>query len=103
MLVKETESVMARKGIQHKLADEHWTGLWEVTEVALPGLSYIVTMNGRGIRRRRTSASNIKVFHLRPDDLHHDFENEFVHLAWGVDFGLAAVDCSVAYVYLCIP
>ena len=51
VLVKEAESVMAREGIHHNLAHEHWTGPWEVTEVVLPGLSYIVTMSGRGIRR----------------------------------------------------
>ena len=60
VLVKEAASVMAREGIHNKLAHEHWTGPWEVTEVVLPGLSYIVTMYGRGIRRRRASASNIK-------------------------------------------
>ena len=48
--MKEAESVMVREGIHHKLPHEHWTGHWEVTEVVLPGLSYIVTMNGRGIR-----------------------------------------------------
>ena len=71
---------MAREGIHHKLVHEHWTGPWEVTEVVLPGLSYIVTMNWRGIRRRRAS---------RSDDLRHDFENEFAHLAWVVEFGFA--------------
>ena len=60
-----------------------------MTEVVLPGLSSIVTMNGRWIRRRRASASNIKMFHSRPDGLCHDFENEFAHLPLGVDFGLA--------------
>ena len=61
-----------------------------MNEVVLPELSYVVTMNRRGIRRRKVSAKNIKMFHIRPDDLGHDFENEFAHLAWGVDFGLAA-------------
>ena len=89
VLVKEAESVMAREGIHHKLAHEHWTGPWEATEVVLPGLSYIVTMNGRGIHRRQPSASNIMMFHMRLDDLRHDFENDFAHLAWVVDFGLA--------------
>ena len=87
MLVKEAESVMAREVIHHKLAHEHLTGPWEVTEVVLQGLSHIVTVNGRGILRQLASASKIKMFHLRPDDLRHDFENEFAHLAWGVDFG----------------
>ena len=51
VLVKEAESVMARAVIHHKLAHEHWTGPWAVTGVVLPELSYIVTMNGRGICR----------------------------------------------------
>ena len=80
---------MAWEGTHHKIAHEHSTGPWEVTEVVLPGLSYIVTINGRGIRRRRASAVNTKLFHLRPGDLRHDFENEFAYLEWGVDFGLA--------------
>ena len=58
-----------------------------MTEVVLTGLSYIVTMTGRGIRRRRAPAANIKMFHLRPYDLRHDFKNEFDHLAWEGDFG----------------
>ena len=33
VLVKEAESVMAREGIDHKLAHEHRTGPWEVTEL----------------------------------------------------------------------
>ena len=93
--------MMAREGIHHKLAHEHWTGPWEVTEVVLPGLSYI-TMNGRGIRRRRASAANIKMFHLRPDDLRHDFENEFAHLAWGIDFGLAEPSIVASPMYTVI-
>ena len=60
-----------------------------MTGVVVPEHSYIVAINGRGIRRRRASAANIKMFHLRPDDLCHDFENEFAHLTWGVGFGLA--------------
>ena len=98
--VKEAESVMAREGIHHKLAHEHRTGPWEVTEDVLPG--HIVTMNGRGIRRRRASAANIKRFHLRPDDLRHDFENEFAHLAWGVDFGLAEPSIVASPMYTLI-
>lgn len=74
---------------RHKLVHEHLTGPWEVTEAVLPRLSYIATMNGRPIRRRRASAANIKTIHSCPDDLRHDFGDEFAHLAWDVDFGLA--------------
>ena len=41
----EADSVMARKEIHHNLAHEQ-IGPWEVSEVVLPGLTYIVTMNG---------------------------------------------------------
>ena len=73
-----------------------------MTEVLLSGLSYIVTMNGRGIRRRRAFAANIKMFHLRPDNLRHDFENEFSHLAWEVDFGLAEPSVVASSMYILI-
>ena len=59
-------------------------------------------MNGRRIRRRRVSAANIKMFHIRPDDLRHDFENEFAHLAWGVDFGLAEPSIVASPMYTLI-
>ena len=73
-----------------------------MTEVVLRGLSYIVTMNGREIRGRRASASNIKMFHLRADDLRHDIENEFAHLAWGIDFGLAEPSIVASPMYTLI-
>ena len=60
VLVKEAESVMAREGVHRKLSHEYWTGPWKVTEVVLPGLSYIVTMNARGIHRRRASVAKIR-------------------------------------------
>ena len=101
-LVKEAESVMAREGIHHKLAHEHWTGPREVAEVFFPGLSYIVTMNGRGICRRRASASSIKMFHLSLDDLRHDHENEFAHLEWGDYFGLAKPSIVASPMYTLI-
>ena len=45
-------------------------------------------MRGPRIRGRVVSAANIKIFHERPEHMRHDFENEFVHLAWGADLGL---------------
>ena len=93
---------MAREGIHHTLAHEHRARHWEVTEVVLPTLSYIVMMNWRGIRRRRASAANMKMFHLRPDDLRHGFENEFAHLALGVDFGLAKPSIVASPMYTLI-
>ena len=60
-----------------------------MTEVGLPALSYIVTMNERGIRRRRALAVNIKIATYVRTTSVTTFENDFAHLAWGVDFGLA--------------
>ena len=42
------------------------------------------------------------MFHLRPDDLRHDFENEFAHLAWGVDFELAQPSIVASPMYTLI-
>ena len=89
MLVKEADSKMAREGTHAKLAHEHWTGPWQMTAIEQPGISYQATMSGRRIRRRTVSAANIKTFHLRPERLRHAFEDEFAHLAWGADLGLA--------------
>ena len=100
VLVKEAESVMTREGIHHNLAHEHWTGTWEAIGVVLPGLSYIVTINGRRIRRRRASAAKPKLFHLRPDDLRLHFENKPAHLAWGFEFGRGI---RRSWRRLCIP
>lgn len=87
VLGTEAEFVMVREGIHYILAHKHWIEPWEVTEAVLPGFSYTVMTNGRGIRRRRMPAANIKMFHLHPNDLRYDFEDDFSH--WGVDFGLA--------------
>jgi len=40
VLVKEAESVLTNEGVHSKLAHEHWTGLWEVTGIILPRLSF---------------------------------------------------------------
>ena len=37
------------------------------------------------------SVADIKPFHERPVELRHAFEDEFAHLAWGPDIGLAEV------------
>jgi len=39
-----------------------------------------------------TSQSNndTKPLHLRPPDLRLDFEDEYAHLAWSADLGIAA-------------
>lgn len=62
---------------------------WEVTKVTILRLSYEITMKGRKIKRG-ASAANIKLFHLRPAELRHDFGDEFAYLAWEADLGLAS-------------
>ena len=56
-------------------------------------------MSGRGIRGRVVSAANIKVFHERPEHMRHDFEDEFAHLARGVDLGLGSTSTVAVPLY----
>ena len=67
-----------------------------------PGLSYAVHLNGRCIRKRMVSVADIKPFHERPVELRHAFEDEFAHLAWGPDIGLAEVSTAAAPLYTLI-
>jgi len=102
VLVKEAASTLSREGIHSKLAHEHWTGPWRVVRVIHPGLSYAVHLNGRCIRKRMVSVADIKPFHERPVELRHAFEDEFAHLAWGPDIGLAEVSTAAAPLYTLI-
>lgn len=79
-VVKEVESGMAIGGIHHERPRHHWTRTREVRDVFLPGPSYIITINGRGIRKRRAAAANLKMFHVCSDGLRRDFEDTFAHL-----------------------
>ena len=45
------------------------------------------------------SVADIKPFHERPVELRHAFEDEFAHLAWGLDIGLAEVSTAAAPLY----
>ena len=44
-------------------------------------------------------AANIKVFHERPERLRHDSEEEFAHIAWGADLGLAGTSTVAVSLY----
>lgn len=44
---------------------EHWTEPWQVAKVVHPGLSYAVNLNGRSVRKRMASATDIKLFRER--------------------------------------
>ena len=100
MLVKEADSKMVQEGTHAKLAHEHSMGPWQVTAIEQPGISYQVTMSGRRIRRRTVSAAYIKAFYLRPEHLRHAFEDEFAHLAWGADLGLADTSTVAVPLYM---
>ena len=99
VMVKEAASTLSREGIHSKLTHECWTGPWQVVRIIHPGLSYVVHLNGRSIRKRMVSAADIKPFHERPVELRHEFEDEFAHLAWGPDIGLAEVSTVAAPLY----
>lgn len=65
-------------------------------------LSYAVSMNGRGVRKRIFSAADLKPFHERPAELRHDFEDDFAHLASGLDVGLTKKSTVAAPLYTLI-
>ena len=56
-------------------------------------------MRGRRIRRRTVSAANIKLFHVQPEHVRHSSEDEFEHLAWVADLGLAGTLTAVVPLY----
>ena len=98
MLVKEADSTLHRDRVHPKLAHDHFTGRREIVNVIRQGLSFTVRLKGRQIRQRSVAASDIKPFHVRPEHLRHSFEDEFAHVIWSVDLGLA--DTSVVAVPL---
>jgi len=98
VLVRETPVSLHRDSYHPKLAHEHFTGPWKVINVLLDRLCFTVQLNGRRIRQRRVVAADVKPFHRRPEHLELPFEDEFAHLLWSADFGLA--DNSVTAVPL---
>jgi len=98
VLVRETPVSIYRDSLHPKLAHEHFTGPWNVVNVVLARLCFTVQLNGRRIRQRRVVAADVKPFHQRPAQLQLPFEDEFSHLIWSADLGLA--DTSVAAVPL---
>ena len=90
VLVREADSTTYREGLGKKLLHEKWTGPWRVDEVVQRGLSVVVVMQGRKIRKRTVSTAWLKPFHVRPLHLRHTIADEFAQYAWKVDFGLTA-------------
>ena len=90
VFVKEVDSALHNACVYVKLTHDQWTIPWTVTAVMTPGLCYRVTLQGRRERVRRAAASHIKLYHLRPPSLRHDFGDEYAHFVWGPDLGLNA-------------
>ena len=82
-----------------KLTHDRWPGPWTVTAAITPGPCYHVTLQGRRERVRRAAASHIKLYHLRPPPLRHNFGDEYAHFAWGLHLGLAAASALVSSMY----
>lgn len=79
-VVKEAASTLHGDGLHPKLAHDHFTWPWEVVNAIRQGLSFTIRPNGRQLRQRSLTASDIKPFHFRPAELQHTFEDEYAHL-----------------------
>lgn len=79
VLVKEKENTIAEEGTHRKLANEHWTGPWEMTTIAISRLSYEVAISGRKIRKRGDSAGLITLCRLIPAELRHEIGDKCSH------------------------
>lgn len=55
-------------------------------------------MSSRQIRRGVVSAATITKFYVQSQRLHHAFEDEFAHLAWGANMRLGAITTLVVLV-----
>ena len=97
--VKETDSTLHKDCARVKLTHDRWTGPWTITAVITPGLCYPVTLQGRRERVRREVTSHIKLYHLRPPSLRHDFGDEYAHFVWGPDLGLATASTLSFLIY----
>ena len=98
VLVKEQVNTLHRDSHHPKLAHDHYTGPWKVINVIHERLSFTVQLNGRRVRQRKVAATDLKPYHPRPSELRLPFEDEFAHLVWSADLGLA--DASVVAVPL---
>lgn len=99
VIVKESDSSLAKEGTNVKLAHDHWTGPWQVTWVVQPGLRIDISLNGRRSRgcripKRTVSAANIKKLQARPERLRHDLEDKISLFVWREDLRLAIVPIS---------
>ena len=98
-MVKEADSSLASQGTLSEVSYEHLTAPWKVVSIPRSGSGLMVNLRGRRIRRRTVSVANVKLSHLRPADLRHEFEVEFAHAFWRPDFGLAEASTAGCPVY----
>ncbi|CAB1114741.1 unnamed protein product [Ectocarpus sp. CCAP 1310/34] len=99
VLVRETPVSLYRDSLHPKLAHEHFTGPWKVVNVLPERLCFTVQMNGRRVRQRRVVAADVKPFHQRPAHLQLEYEDEFSHLIWSADLGLAGTSVAAVPPY----
>lgn len=79
VMVREADSSLGMQGAHPKLVHDHFIAPWVVTALLRSSQTLEVSLNGRKIRRRVVSVSNL--FHVRSKEFRHDFEDEFAHLA----------------------
>lgn len=91
VLVKEPSGVWHRDGQHPKLAHDHYTSPWGVTEFIQNRLYFTVQLNGPRGRLRKVAATDVKPYHVRPRELQLTFEDECAHLGWPADLGMAAL------------
>lgn len=81
------------------LAYNHLTGPREGMSVIPPGLRFTVRLRGRQTRQRSAAASGVTPFYHLPPKLRHDLEDEYSHLVWSADLGLADTSAVAVTLY----
>ena len=99
VMVRESDSSLGTQGTHPKLIHDYYTAPWVVANVLRPSQSVEVILKGRRVRKRVVSVASVKMFHLRRKDLRHSFEDEFSHLAWESDLGLADISVAASPLY----
>lgn len=68
-------------------------GRWKAVNSLREGLIYMVRLEGGRVRQRPMVATEVKQFHIRPDDIRHLFDDEFALTVWGLDLGVPRYRC----------
>lgn len=67
--------------------------------MAVPRLSFRVTMRRHMIRETTVSAANMKLFHVRREHLRRTFEDEFSQFVWDASWSLAEPSTMASLLY----